>query len=287
MYFDGDPSHKGVCPADGQGHVANGFTFVLPHDIPEAGNGQGAWRFCQNCFGMFFDGFEQAPGPHPKGICPVGGGGHVPQGFVFVLPHDVPPTAQAQGDWRFCQNCFGMFWNGTDGKGACPARGGHLAQGVTFVLPHLDDFVVNFDTGPLTSNLPLGGSAHLLLNKSGVFTLTTHAHDSGFDNIDYTLAVALASSQGVALTFSIQGGVEGTSAGLPFGTPRRDDNQLKSGTNADITKNFEAIRGARLMGRLVGSDTLTEALDAFARDFADSAVKQLGGAAATAIIKIL
>jgi hypothetical protein len=156
-----------------------------------------------------------------------------------------------------------------------------------FVLPHLADFVLNFDTGPLTSSLPLGGSAHLLINETGAFTLSTHAHESGADNIDCTMAVTLASAEGVAFTFSIQGGVEGTTAGLPFGTPRRDDDQIQPGTNGDITKNFDAIRDATLIGRLVGTDTLTEALDQFVKDSADAAVRQLGTAAATAVIALI
>jgi len=127
MFFDGAPQ-KGVCPAGG-GHVAQGFGFVLPHDVPETGSAQAAWRFCPQCFGMFFDGAPQ------KGVCPAGGG-HVAQGFGFVLPHDVPETGTAQAAWRFCPQCFGMFFDGSPDKGVCPAGRGHVAQGFVFVLPH-------------------------------------------------------------------------------------------------------------------------------------------------------
>ena len=216
MFFDGDPNRKGACPADGQNHSANGFTFTLPHDIPEAGNGQGQWRFCDKCFAMFFDG-----DPNRKGVCDAGGG-HQSQGFLFVLPHDVPGTATAQSAWRFCSKCFVMFFDGSDNKGHCAAGAGHAAQGFMFVLPHLDDEVLTFDTGPITSNLPLGGSAHLVVNKTGAFTFNTHAHDSGFDNINYTIAAVLMSSQGLALSFAHQGSVEGTTASLPFGSPSAD-----------------------------------------------------------------
>jgi hypothetical protein len=46
---------------------------------------QGAWRFCQKCHAMFFDGFPN------KGNC-AAGGGHDAQGFNFVLPHDLPAS---------------------------------------------------------------------------------------------------------------------------------------------------------------------------------------------------
>jgi hypothetical protein len=281
MFFDGDPNRKGACPNDGRNHSAVGYMFTLPHDIPEAGNGQSQWRFCQKCFAMFFD-----ADPNHKGICDAGGG-HQSQGFMFVLPHDVPGSSTAQTAWRFCQKCFVMFFDGFDGKGSCAGRGGHQSQGFMFVLPHIEDDVFTFDSGPITSNLPLGGSAHLVVNRTGTFTFSTHAHDSGFDNIDYSLAAALVSPQGVAYTFGHQGGVEGTSAGLPFGTPRRDDNFTAPGTNADITTNFEKLRGAVLIGRLSGTDALVNGITQLIEQALTDAAKQLGTAAATAVLKLV
>jgi hypothetical protein len=40
-----------------------------------------------------------------------------------------------QGDWRFCEKCHGMFFNGFSVKGVCPAGGQHKAQGFIFNLP--------------------------------------------------------------------------------------------------------------------------------------------------------
>jgi hypothetical protein len=51
------------------------------------------WRFCIKCSEMFFDG---APN---KGTCPAGGG-HAAQGFMFVLPHDLPESPTAQSRFR-------------------------------------------------------------------------------------------------------------------------------------------------------------------------------------------
>jgi hypothetical protein len=239
--------------------------------------GQTDWRFCGKCFAMFFDG-----NPNTKGICDAGPGGHQSQGFMFVLPHDVPGTATAQTAWRFCQKCFCMFFDGADNKGSCAGRGGHQAQGFMFVLPHLEDDVLTFDSGPITSNLPLGGSAHLVMNKTGTFTFSTHAHDSGFDNIDYSMAAVLMSAQGVAFSFTRRGRVEGTSAGLPFGTPRRDDDQTTPGTNSDITKNFEKIRDAVLVGQLSGTDALVNGFTTLIQQALEDAAKQLGTAALSA-----
>ena len=49
-----------------------------------------------------------------------------------------------------------------------------------------DDETATFDSSSFTSSLPLGGSVHhLVMRKSGDFTFSCHANDSGFDIIDY------------------------------------------------------------------------------------------------------
>lgn len=142
MFFNGDAGSNGKCPAGGE-HVAQGFQFNLPFDVPET-EGQPDWRFCRKCFAMFFDG---APN---KGVCPGGGGHENPNiGFHFVLPHDVSETIGQPG-WRFCDKCFAMFFDGSQNKGVCPGGGGghrNPAIGFHFVLPHN-----GFPTPQLTVN---------------------------------------------------------------------------------------------------------------------------------------
>ncbi len=60
-------------------------------------------------------------------------------GPVSFLQSIRPASAQTgdQGDWRFCNKCSAMFWNGDADKGHCAAGGGHLAQGWQFSL-HFD-----------------------------------------------------------------------------------------------------------------------------------------------------
>jgi hypothetical protein len=135
MFFDGDPARKGNCAASGP-HVSIGFNFDLPHDVPETPNAQAHWRFCQQCMTMFFNG-----DPDRKGACPATGGPHVAQGFIFVLPHDIPETPTDQGAWRFCGKCMALFFDGDPAnKGVCDADvpHGHAAAGFVFVLPHHD-----------------------------------------------------------------------------------------------------------------------------------------------------
>ena len=125
LFVNGFPN-KGRCPAGG-GHEAQGYNFLLRHDVPESGKAQGAWRFCHKCNTMYFDGYPR------KGACPAGEG-HVAAGYIFVLPHDIPVSGLTQGAWRFCNKCYTMFFDGYRRKGRCPVGGGHVAQGFNFVL---------------------------------------------------------------------------------------------------------------------------------------------------------
>ena len=91
---------------------------------------------------MFFDGYPQ------KGAC-AAGGGHRAQGFVFVLPHDVPPRGVVQKDWRYCEKCHAMFFDGYPNKGRCPAMGGHTAEGYNFVLRYLGNLENDVQLNPV------------------------------------------------------------------------------------------------------------------------------------------
>ncbi len=41
-----------------------------------------------------------------------------------------------QTDWRFCQNCQVLFFDGFSTKGVCPKGGSHLAEGINFDLSY-------------------------------------------------------------------------------------------------------------------------------------------------------
>jgi hypothetical protein len=100
-------------------------------------NNQDRWRFCYQCFGMFYDGANQKE----EGIsrCSVSDI-HRAYGVNFVLPHDVAEGPNAQKNWRFCPQCFGMFYdapNQREMKNRCPASDFHRPYGANFVLPHV------------------------------------------------------------------------------------------------------------------------------------------------------
>jgi hypothetical protein len=107
---------------------------------------QPGWRWCYKCGGLFV--LQNTP----QGVCPNGGGLHdatksgrymlqfgdglspIPKGQQ--LASEVPALATipgvlygAQGAWRWCKNCQGLFYSGNSTQGVCPAKhGGSTTQ---------------------------------------------------------------------------------------------------------------------------------------------------------------
>lgn len=102
---------------------------------------QGEWRWCTQCSGLFFNGFPR------KGWCPAsktvqnGGHGHVAQAAggtnLFLEYGDLPETKESQINWRFCEKCFQLFFDGFPTKGMCPVDFQyHRAQGYNYRMLH-------------------------------------------------------------------------------------------------------------------------------------------------------
>ncbi len=92
---------------------------------------QYGWRYCQNCYALFWDGRNN------KGRCPAGSV-HVATGYdYYMLIGDVgeavPP---GQTYWRSCQKCNAMFYGGYKSQGNCPAGGSHVRQHELYTLEH-------------------------------------------------------------------------------------------------------------------------------------------------------
>ncbi|OOZ78586.1 hypothetical protein BHL35_18555 [Bacillus cereus] len=196
LFFDGY-SDKGRCPADGSGHQAIGFNFVLPHDVPPNERAQQDWRFCVKCHGLFFDGYLN------KGLCPRGGG-HQAMGFNFVLPHSVPGTRTAQPNWRFCGRCHGLFFDGYPNKGRCPGTGnGHQAIGFNFVLPHpIQPSVQLQDLG---GSVNVSGSGFTPNSQVQIFYSYKHAHGFTSNGVNPIVIPTQTDGSFTGVTFNLTG----------------------------------------------------------------------------------
>jgi hypothetical protein len=144
-----------------------------------------------------------------------------------------------------------------------------------------------FDTGWLSTGIAVGGDAHIVVRNNGDWTVNSHAHDSGFDNIDYTISVVLTTPSAIAITFQHSGHTEGTIAGLPFGTPRRDDDFVGNGNNPQIAAEWPGVIGATLNARIDGTDTIVQGAEGLLGDMVKSAAEAAGAAAAKAVIALL
>jgi len=281
MYFAGFVG-QGVCPAGGQHEHTNSFAYSMIFDAPPDPNTQPGWQSCQKCQGMYFSGFPA------KGVCPAGGQHDGTSSFNYAIQHDLPPTPNIQQDFRACAKCLGLFFGPFKGK--CPAGGEHDAAGsFNYGLPvqSFDPDTQVFDSDPLTSNLPLGGSVHIVMRKDGNFAFTSHAHDSGFDNIDYVVSAVVMMPTGTAFTFQHSGHTEGTSAGLPFGTPNRNDDFVVEGSDPGITAEFDGMPGAKMVAGIDGKDTLVGGLQGILNDLLNEAAQELGKAAEAAVIALV
>lgn len=99
--------------------------------LPIAASPQDNWRQCNKCWTLFFNGFRT------KGRCPKGGA-HIKStnDRNFKLTYDMPESAHRQINWRYCEKCQALFYNGFSKKGVCAGGGSHSAQGFNFALPH-------------------------------------------------------------------------------------------------------------------------------------------------------
>ena len=81
------------------------------------------WRFCDKCSCFWFNGRST------KGVCPAGGQHSSSQSGDYIVVSDpdgaFSSTVVAQRDWRYCDKCLGIFFNGQASKGVCPAGGSH------------------------------------------------------------------------------------------------------------------------------------------------------------------
>jgi hypothetical protein len=220
-----------------------------------------------------------------RGTCPSGGV-HAAQGFNFGLDHDGAAAPSSQSEWRFCERCFALFYNGGSNKGRCPAGGGHVAQGFVFDLPFravaatdapevlaFDNDHITFDDG-----VAAGGNSHVRLHRDGRVEFASHFHDSGSVDYWYSITWAIYASDGTVFTLHHRAKIVGH---LTSGQADRNSNFHGDTTNAEVALHWTALAKANV-GRMSAHvavtfgglpDTTRQAVDdvvAAARTFHDA-----------------
>jgi hypothetical protein len=97
------------------------------------------------------------------------------------------------------------------------------------------------------------------------------------------ISAVLVAASGIAFTFQHAGHVEGTPAGLPFGTPNRNDDSTTNGENSMITREFDGIFAcAKLLASRDGKDKLVGGIQGILGDLLSQAAEAIGKAAVAA-----
>jgi hypothetical protein len=133
VFFDGSTDFKGVCQRGG-GHEADPSVpddFSLEAGASEDAQNQSNWKQCHNCLALYW-----AADDTDAGLCPASGQ-HVSTGELFRVPHtSLEPYSIGQPDWRFCDKCYSLFWNGDGSAGICSRDfAPHEAAGFNFQVP--------------------------------------------------------------------------------------------------------------------------------------------------------
>jgi hypothetical protein len=143
--------------------------------------------------------------------------------------------------------------------------------------PVITGNVAAFDSGQLPSDLPLGGSAHVVFNDKGDFTFSCFAHDSGFDNITYVVSAVILTPEGIAFTFQHSGNVEGTiQSVVSFRSPHRDDSFTNGGNNVEITNEWSNMPGSFMVASIDGTDATLQGLANALGQVLQNAADELG-----------
>jgi hypothetical protein len=142
--------------------------------------------------------------------------------------------------------------------------------------------VLTFDAPSITSGLPIGGSARLVLSHTGEFTFSGNMHDSGAIGIDYVLTAVALTPSGIAYTAQFQGHCAGT-----FTSGSRDSNFVIPGNNDKMRDNFADVRGAQVTFTLNAGDTFTPVLADALKAAVISAAQSAGAAAAKGLVALV
>ena len=133
----------------------------------------------------------------------------------------------------------------------------------------------------------LGGNCRLVMNSNGDWTFSGHMHDSGFDTYQFGVVAVALTPSGIGYTLEYKGRAEGTSAGLPFGTPNRDNNWNIPGNNPSVRDNWMQAAQAVLHVRVVSQDKLLQGLNQTVQDALGELAQAGIKAGATALVALI
>jgi hypothetical protein len=130
--FYGPTDSNGVCPsplADGGQHWCSASSdqyWVYWGEEGALVGGQGSWRWCTNCQGLFY-------GPNvTHSRCPHGGNHVIGSSYDYYLINGVASYSGYQDGWCWCGKCQGLYYKPDQSSSCCPAGGTHTPGGGSY-----------------------------------------------------------------------------------------------------------------------------------------------------------
>jgi hypothetical protein len=240
---------------------------------------------------MFHKYFNGAWGPSPTGWEALGG------------EFNSAPAAVAWGPNRL--DIFGLgtdnqmfhkYFNGAWG----PSPTGWEALGGRFNIPgqlsHAPSTQKWHADVTFSDDTPLGGWVEFVADNSGSFTFSGHMHDSGFDPISFTIAVAIVTPPGLAYGFGFSGRCGGTISGgsrdcdwmgSPTSTFKDQNGNVIPNPNPNIASNWGQFAQAQMSWRITAQDLTAGGVLDFVTQAVEDMAKQVVAAGTAALIALL
>jgi hypothetical protein len=141
---------------------------------------------------------------------------------------------------------------------------------------------ITLESGSITSDLTIGGSAKLVLSRNGDWTFSGRLRNSGAIGIEYTLSMVVLSPTGIAITRQKSGNVGGT-----FSAGSRVDTWTEAGNVQGMGERWPEIVQSRLTWTLHANDVFSGEILKALEDALREALKQAGQAAVKAVISLV
>jgi len=145
-------------------------------------------------------------------------------------------------------------------------------------------------------NTPLGGWVDFVADNTGAFTFSGHMHNSGFDPISFTVAIAIITPLGMTYGFGFSGRCGGTISGGSrdcdwMGTPTSSFKDLNGNLipnpNPAIASNWNQVAQAKMACTVTAQDLTAQGVLDFVTQSVEDLAKQAAAAGTVALIGLL
>ena len=147
-----------------------------------------------------------------------------------------------------------------------------------------------------SDNTPLGGYVGLQIDNTGAFTFSGHMHDSGFDGINFSIAVAIVGPSGNVYGFGTQGYSAGTISsgsrdynwlGTPTSSFKDQNGNSLPNPNPYMATNWGDIVQGTLTWKITAQDLTAQGFVTFVTQTIEAIISDLAKRGATALIALL